>query len=170
MKKTSKKRAVKKVLKLDASKEFVVGKYGIGYVWSGFKDRLYTESFTPVSKMGGFQTLAKRMSDSEIEAQIKPGICTLGDVFAFLKDPPEKSKDGYWNLFYLESCVVGVFWNADDRGWRVSAWSRGGVGWGVGGRVFSPATDARSLDTGSSNTPDTLPSELTINGVVYRQV
>jgi hypothetical protein len=80
------------------------------------------------------------MTDAEIESELKPGICELGDVLAFLKNASEECKDGYWNLFYFPAFVVGVGWGAGFGGWGVSAWDRGDGDWSDAYRVFSPAT------------------------------
>lgn len=119
------------------SEEFVVGKHEIGYVGNDFKSNFGNDSFEERA-LGKFQKLPRSMSDEEIESELKPGICTLGDVLAFLKNPPEGSKDGNYNLFSSPSFVVLVHWFGDD--WRVSTWGRGDGTWIAGDRVFSPAT------------------------------
>lgn len=152
---------------LNPREEFVVGKHGIGWIDSDFFDRVGTEEFTEVEGMPKFQKLSQSMTDAEIENELKPGICTLADVLAFLKNAPEESKDGYWNLFYLKECVVFVVWGSVNRGWNVSTWRRVGSRWLGGHRVFSPATDPRPLGSVSS---DTLPLVLEINGFTYRRI
>ncbi len=130
----------------DASKEFVVGKHEIGWVSTSFKE-LCKDVFLDEKNTPTFQTLPRIMTDAEIETELKPGICTLSDVLAFLKNPHNKSRDGNWNLFYLPSCVVRVFWYADDRRWRVNSWKRVGSTWLADNRVFSPATDTPKLES-----------------------
>lgn len=122
----------------------VAGKNLIGYVNSTFTETFGNEEIVE-KKVGTFQTLKKRMTDYEIESELKPGICDASDILAFIKNPPEGCKDGYWNLFYTPSFVVRVGWSGSD--WGVYAWGRGAYGWG-GGRVFSPAT----VNLGNSDT------------------
>lgn len=136
---------------LKASEAFKVGKHDIGYVSSGFMERFGTAEFAPRT-LGTFQILSRYMTDKEIETELKPGLCELGDVLAFLENPPESSKNGYFNLFYLSSCVVYVHWLAGGREWRVSAWERDGYGWFAGSQVFSPAT-SNSIPMSSTLSP-----------------
>ena len=124
---------------LKVSSEFVEGKNGIGYVSSGFEERFGDREFTEVKKAPTFKKLPRAMTDAEIEGELKLGICSLGDVLAFLKNPPKESKDGYWNLFYFAACVVNVNWNSMNRNWNVNTWPRDGSPWDEGKRVFSPA-------------------------------
>lgn len=153
--------------KLQASEEFVVGKHGIGYVYSDFISQVGDVEFEQSSEVGRFQTLSRTMDDFQIEAELKPGNCTLGDVVAFMENAPEGCKDGYANLFYLAGCVVCVYWYAGGREWGVSAWRRDGSRWHAGRRVFSPATDTGPV---SAQPSDSVPFELTINGHLYRRV
>lgn len=125
---------------LQVSKEFVVGNHGIGYVSTSFEERFGDREFEEVKGTPKYQKLPRPMTDEEVERDLKPGICSLGDVLAFLKNPPEESKDGYWNLFYLPECVVVVYWLSVYRGWRVGAWPRVGNQWNEDKRVFSPET------------------------------
>lgn len=122
-----------------SSTEFVKGKHNIGWVDSDFTkhfgDTEFSEKAIPT-----FQKLQRRMTDVEIESELNPGICELGDVFAFLKNAPEECKDGYWNLFYFPAFVVLVYWYAGGGVWLVLEWGRDGFDWSVGFRVFSPAT------------------------------
>lgn len=136
---------------LKASEAFKVGKHNIGYVSSGFMERFGTAEFAPRT-LGTFQILSRCMTDEEIETELKPGLCELGDVLAFLENPPEVSKNGYFNLFYFSSCVVRVSWGADGRGWRVDAWGRDGDEWLAGDQVFSPAT-SNSIPMSSTLSP-----------------
>lgn len=129
------------------SQEFVVGNHKIGYVSSDFTKAFKEKDFNE-KKMPSFQKLGRRMTDAQIETELKPGLCELGDVLAFLDNAPEECKDGNWNLFYFSAFVVFVRWGGG--GWRVDTWGRDGHGWFAGRRVFSPATV--SFETFSSNT------------------
>lgn len=128
---------------MKASNEFVVGKHGIGIEWinclnyNDFKKRFGDTEFE-ARPMPIFQKLGHSMTDAEIESELKPGICELGDVLAFMDNAPQECKDGYVNLFYTNAFVVGVYWS-DDDGWDVDAEERSASTWGVSGRVFSPA-------------------------------
>lgn len=132
---------------LKALDEFQVGKHGICYVDSDFKKHLKDQEFSPVSSLPTYKKLPRNMRDVEIESELKPGICTLGDVLYFLDNPPEETKDGVFNLFYFPQCVVGVYRVGDE--WYVHSWDRGGGGWNAGSRVFSPAID-RALKSSES--------------------
>lgn len=122
------------------SQEFQVGKHGIGWLDSDFKTHFDGQTFEPAAAAPTFRKLGRNMKDSEIESELKPGYCTLGDVYAFLQNPPQGSKDGWGNLFYFPQCVVNVRWDAGDAEWFVSSWQRGGGEWSAESRVFSPAT------------------------------
>src|SRR3990167_6749262 len=93
--------------KLKASDEFQIGKHNISWLDSDFIKHFGKQEFEE-RDMPTFQRLLRNMTDAEIEGELKPGLCELGDVLAFLKNPPEGSKDSYWNLFYVGSCVVRV--------------------------------------------------------------
>lgn len=92
--------------------------------------------------------LTQDMNDVEIEEMLGDGhIFMESEVCALIADligKQEKGKkgkllnNGYANLFYLRSCVVRVYWDADDRKWVVDAWLRDGDGWYRGVQVFSP--------------------------------
>lgn len=152
---------------LKVAEEFVVGKHSIGWINSQFLERVGNVEFEKAGEVPKFQKLPHSMTDEEIESELKPGICALGDVLSFLENPPEESKDGWANLFYFPSCVVSVGWCSESRYWDVYAWRRGGLRWGGGERVFSPATGLQTL---SSVPSETLPLELEINGVKYRKI
>ena len=145
---------------LKASSEFVLGKYEIGYVSSSFEERFGDKEFEEVKGTLKYQKLPRTMNDEEIERDLKPGICSLGDVLAFLENPPEESKDGYWNLFYFPDCVVYVFWLSGFRYWYVCAWLRGDDRWCGDGRVFSPATDLGSSESIPSDPSEPLSLEI----------
>lgn len=136
-------------MKLRLSKEFIVGKHQIGLIYGFdlFKDETFEQCPMP-----SWQELQRKMTDAQIETELKPGICTPGDVLAFLDNAPEECKDGKFNLFYLPSCVVYVFWFSDYRYWVVRTWYRDGNSWDAGNRVFSPATGARKLGAEHSDT------------------
>lgn len=95
-------------------------------------------------------TLARDATDQEIEAEL-PGTHLFDetDVCAVIEGLIAKQQNGeagtllnngYANLFYTSSCVVGVYWHADDRRWVVSAWRRNDHRWRAHLQVFSPAT------------------------------
>lgn len=129
------------------SQELTVGKNDIGFVSDFFKDSFkkeLAEEIPGVYALGPYQTLRKRMTDAEIEKELKPRICSLFDVFAFVKNPPEGTKDGNYNIFYTPSFVVGVDWRAAYGDWRVRVWFRDGD-WYGGVRIFSPATAPQAL-------------------------
>lgn len=130
---------------LQAAEEFKAGKHEIGYVSSTFGDKFKKSKFHTVSLLPRSIALPRRMTDSEIESELKPGLCTLGDVLAILNSKDKTYRDGKWNLFYFGACVVSVRWRGDA--WDVRAWARGGRGWPGGARVFSPATDRDTEDT-----------------------
>lgn len=126
--------------KLKASEEFVVGKHNIGYVSSDFKSEFKDTEFE-LSATPTFQKLPRAMNDVVIESELKPGLCTVGDILAFIDNPPEGTKDDYSNLFYTKSFVVGVYWGSGSGMWSVHAYRRDGYEWGSDGRVFSPVTE-----------------------------
>lgn len=134
--------------KLKASTEFKVGKHNIGWIndrfLGSFGDKTFTER--PMPK---FQTLPRDMTDAAIESELKPGLCELGDILAFLDNAPEEYRDNC-NLFYTPDFVVRVLWGSFRRRWYVSTWYRGDDAWGQGCRVFSQAT--KSSGTKSSVT------------------
>lgn len=151
--------------------ELKVGKHEIGWMSDSFKELIKDEAVgeraTPT-----FQVLLRDMTDEEIEDELKPGLCTTSDLLAFFKNPPGSSKDGYWNLFYFSSCVVGVYWDAELGVWRVSTWTRGVNGWSHGPRVFAPGngrSETKDVTLGDSDS-GTLPEILEINGVKYKRV
>lgn len=152
---------------LKASEEFVSGKHNIYYVNSRFTEEFKDTQFEqrPVPT---YQKLARSMKDVEIEYELKPGYCSLGDILAFIENASSECKNGYSNLFYFPQFVVSVHWSGDE--WSVSAWNRGYGGWYDSHRVFSPATG--TIDTKSSNleSSDTLPLVLEINGFTYKRV
>lgn len=126
----------------NSSIEFVVGKCNIGWVDSDFKSRFGNVDFKE-RPLGSFNVLPRSMNGDTMIAEGLAKECELGDVLAFLQNPPEGTKDGYANIFVLKSFVVRVLWHGAD--WVVRAWSRDGRGWYAGDRVFSPATVSGSL-------------------------
>ena len=152
---------------MKASEEFKVGKNNIGYVGSTFTStygkKEFEERETPT-----FQKTPRSMTDAEIESELKPGFCELGDVLAFIKNPPEGSKDGWSNLFYFEDFVVFVDWSAYDRYWHVDAWYRGE--WGGDRRVFSPArsSNTQASELSSSETSDLDSAIALVKGAGYK--
>lgn len=167
-KKTTKNKSVKKSVILLSAQEIKEDKYSIGYVSSDFKSRFGSEEFSEKS-VGMFKILQRNMTDAEIENELKPGICTVADIAAFLKNLPEGTKNGNWNLFYTSACVVSVRWNSYSADWNVNTWSRGGLSWDADGRVFSPATD-RSYTVISSETLSLSDIEIRVKGKVYKLI
>lgn len=141
------------------SQEFVVGKHNIGYVGSDFLSRMGDAEFQ-MKPVPTFQKLPRYMNDGEIESELKPGLCDLGDVLSFIENPPEGSKDGNWNLFYTPTFVVDVSWYGD--GWDVGTWSRDGLKWHTDYRVFSPATGSSNPKAFTLDSSDTLTLERAI--------
>lgn len=105
------------------------------WVSSSFTEKFGTPDITPAATVPPFKTLTRNMSDTEIQDELGAKECTLEDVAAFLDNPPDGTKDRYWNIFYVAGCVVGVCWNSDNREWFVLAWELG-VDWGAGFRAF----------------------------------
>lgn len=159
---------------LNASNEFVVGKHSIAWVDPDFVKNFKDSSFeTPPAnvKTIRFQKLPRYMTDKKIETELTPGICTLADVLNVLESRNVEFRDGNWNIFYFPGCVVFVRWYSGGSGWRVDAWQRDDNDWYAVSRVFSPATESSDSQNSRTLEPsDTLPSELTINGQVYRRV
>ena len=124
---------------MEASTEFQVGKHNIGWVSSDFKERFKDTTFKarPKGKYPTYQKLPRSMNDAEIESELNPGLCELGDIVAFMDNPPQECKDGYWNLFYTPGWVVVVRWRVGE--WVVGTWPRDDRSWRADDRVFSPA-------------------------------
>lgn len=153
------------------SQEFVKGKHNIGYVESSFISHVGDEEFE-LKGVPTFQRLPRNMNDAEIERELKPGLCDLGDIIAFMDNPPEGTKDGYTNLFYTPAFVVGIYWRVFDDVWDVNTWRRSGDEWNGGRRVFSSATGSSATSASGSLEPSdtsTLPDILVINGVSYKR-
>lgn len=145
--KTKKKKIVKKKAVLLSADEFAVGKHGIGWISSIFQNHFKDNKFE-ARALPAFQKLPRDMNDAAIESELKPRLCELGDILAFLDHAPEECKDGKWNLFYTPAFVVRVYWDAGRGAWFVDAWRRGGNEWLAGFRVFSPATGSVALGAG----------------------
>lgn len=137
----------------------------IGWIDTDFIQKYGDDEVNETASVLPFKVLPRAMYDSEIKTELGAGTSSLGNVFAFLKDPPEGTKDGSANMFYVEACVVSMHWSAISGEWVVSAWCRNDRRWGAGYRVFTPATE-------TSGTPDAkaLPTELVINGITYRAI
>ncbi len=118
---------------------FKVGNLNIGWLDSDFPIRFPNVNFESRT-LGAFKILPRNMKDSEMLSEKLAEECELGDVVAFLENPPEGTKDGYSNIFIIKNTafVVGVYW-LDSR-WHVGTWRRDDGTWFRGDRVFSPAT------------------------------
>lgn len=154
---------------MKAKEEFAVGKHNIGWINSKFSEYFKDTDFD-VRPVPTFQKLPRSMKDVEIEYELKPGYCQLGDILAFLDNAPQEYKDGWANLFYTPAFVVGVRWNSGVGAWLVGAWGRGDGEWDGGNRVFSPATGTSATSPSVLGSLETLPLELNINGIVYKKV
>lgn len=156
---------------MKVSMEFVKGKNGIGWV-----DPDFTKAFGEVEiterAMPTFQKIGKDMADAQIESELKPGMCEMGDILSFIKNPPEECKDGYSNLFYTPSFVVSVGWI--DGEWGVYASHRDDYAWSGIDRVFSPATVSSVSSPSALGSFDTLDSAIKIlknaGYLVYKQI
>ena len=107
------------------------------WVSNSFTERFGNEDIIPANTVPEFRILPRNMYDHEINDELGVEECTLGDVAAFLENPPDGTKDGSWNLFRLPGCVVLVCWFADYRKWNVFDWGLDGGNWHAGYRVFS---------------------------------
>ncbi|MDZ4205680.1 MAG: hypothetical protein U1C12_00470 [Patescibacteria group bacterium] len=121
-------------------------------VWNDFRSRVVAHA-KPVEagmnfKVDGFD-LQQYLTDANIEVAL-PKEHLFGDgrlcaiIAELIARQPNGEEgallnNGFANLFYTGSCVVGVRWIADRRRWLVRAWGRGGDRWCAGIRVFSPA-------------------------------
>lgn len=122
------------------------------WVSDSFTEKFGSEDIKPAKTVPEFKALPRAMTDSEIKKELGAQECTLEDVAAFLKNPPEGCDDGYWNLFYVAGCVVSVRWNSDSRGWCVYAWDLGGGSWRAGNRAFGVTVpQPLGSDLGSSD-------------------
>lgn len=155
--------------KLKASEEFVKGKHGLSWIGSTFTEKLGDLEFTlPKTPMTEIRTLTRPMLDKEILAEFKPAPVTLGDILVTL---PTLDKSKYY-IFYVNDSK-GTLWplsgDWSDGGWGVEADSVSCPdGWRAGGGFVS----RRFFDTKNSKTfssSDSLPSELKINGLIYRR-
>lgn len=128
------------------------------YVYSGFTERILSNAKKTKAgtefKVSSFE-LVEPASDETIEGVLgdnhifsETDVCAI--ISSLIDEQPNGEegtllKNGYANLFYTPSRVVSVDWDGDE--WSVGAWDRGGIEWFGGWRVFSPATDARALDS-----------------------
>lgn len=133
-------------------------------VSSSFTENFGTDEITPAKNVPGFKTFGTQMTDEQILNELGVQECTLEDVAAFLEKPPEGTDDGNWNIFYVRGLVVGADWVAGRGYWHVGAWHRDDIAWRAGDRVFSGNFEPQP------QTSESLPSELVINGITYRQV
>ncbi len=132
-------------------KEFFKDREGLS-VWSSFVDRVLVKA-EAVEKEREFPiSFYKLLEDSDDEAIEKAlpenhifSESEVSAIIAELISKQEKGEEGnllnngYANLFYTPSFVVGVYWDSFDGSWYVDAWHRGSRRWRAGRRVFSPA-------------------------------
>ena len=143
-----------------------IKKLPISYIGGNFKAWFYPLPFSEgKTKSLFFKKLPRYMNDVEIQKELNPGEVSIKEVFETLKTI---NKD-VWALFYCKDKggvlrAVCVRWGGD--GWLARADALGDDMWSVDYRVFS----RNSFDT---LTPvplePSLPSELTINGVIYKR-
>lgn len=121
------------------------------FVGSSFTERIVEKSETiSEGKSGTLQSfeILKYSDDATIEKALpEKHLFTESQIAAivaeFISEQTDGKTgtllaDGNWNLFYTDTCVVGVRWVSGDAGWGVFSWQRGGREWGAGYRVFSP--------------------------------
>lgn len=106
------------------------------WVSSSFTEKFGSKDIKPAKTVPAFRTFERNMYDKEIKSELGAQECTLEDVAAFLKNPPEGTDDGNWNIFYVAGCVVRVYWRSDYREWYVYAWLLGDDYWDAGSRAF----------------------------------
>lgn len=144
----------------------------ISYTNSNFDEWFGDMEFPEVSDMTPLTSkiLPRSMNDSEILAELKPQEVTLSDMY-FTLQSLDKS---VWALFYIKDKdgvlrAVYVYWYGD--GWYLYANSvLHPCEWHAGYQVFS--RNFFDTEKNDSLTPiplDSLPYELTINGVIYIQ-
>lgn len=132
-------------------KEFFQTMNGL-YVWSDFKERIVAKAKTIKAKTKysiSSSKLLKHAYDEEIENALpKKHIFTETEVCGLIAELIEKQpngemgvlqNNGYSNIFYTPTFVVGLYWGSYDGGWNVGTFDRE-RGWFDGSRVFSPAT------------------------------
>src|SRR3989344_101403 len=120
------------------------------YVYDNFRSRVVSkarsikaEAFTVESA-----ELMRDLTDEEIEGSLPKNhlfgeteVCAIiAGLIAKQASGEEGTllNNGYANLFYTGSCVVGASWRSGDREWGVGTWGRGDFGWLAGSQVFSP--------------------------------
>jgi hypothetical protein len=121
-------------------------------IWSGMRELVVAKATkTEAGATFGLAVadLGKNATDAQIESALsKDHVFDESALCATIADMIERQPDGsagallnngYVNLFYTSSCVVGVLWSADDREWLVGAWDRAAYEWSAGCRVFSLA-------------------------------
>lgn len=140
-----------KLLEKHDPKEFFKERTGL-WIWSSFINNVVEKAKSTKSgatfKISSFD-LVESATDEEIEKDFpKKHLFTETEVCAIIASLIEKQSkgeagtllnNGYANLFYTKSRVVGVDW--DGSRWDVIGWYRGGLAWHEGDRVFSSATE-----------------------------
>lgn len=126
------------------------------WVSSSFTEKFGNKDIKPTKTVPGFKKLERNMYDHEIKSELGPEECTLEDVAAFLKNPPEGFDDGYSNIFYVAGCVVSVHWYSDYRVWDVNAWALDDDRWRAGFRAFGRNWNSEPLASGSLGPSDSL--------------
>lgn len=125
------------------------------WVSDSFTRKFGNEEIKPSKEVPAYRTLGKDMTDDDIFTEFGIKECSLSDVAAFLKNPPEGTDDGYTNIFYIkDGPVAGLFWGAVSGRWNLDDWSRGGSRWNPGYRAFGATVPSASLS--SSETSDSL--------------
>lgn len=117
-------------------------RYGL-YISPSFTSKFGKIDVTPAATVPGFKTLERPMYDHEIKVQLGAEECTLEDVAAFLENPPEGTKGGYANIFYVSGFVVRVRWLGGE--WDVDGWSLDDGSWGAGDHVAMGSTKETSF-------------------------
>ena len=120
------------------------------YVDGSFQRLVLAKAREGVAKETRHLDLPHNMKDDEIEEKLGDNhiweegtLCATLQKYISEQEGGKEGKllnNGYANLFYTSSCVVGVRWYADGREWDVISWRRDDGGRFAGYRAFSPAT------------------------------
>jgi hypothetical protein len=105
---------------MKAAEEFLAGRHGIAWVGDPFAEAYHSLSFTPRRTLQLIEMpLTHSMTDEEILAELKPGECTLGDLFTQIH-----SHAWPWCILYIrdrERVLRPVQLLVQDGEWYIDA-------------------------------------------------